>query len=153
MGQEPLGVGPLVSDGSMKALSIRAPWWWAILHGKPVENRDWYTSQRGPIWLHASKWWKTSEVDDDWEDVLCMAELDGITMPMSTREAMRAAGGCIVGSVEIVDCIRTNTIKSAFFMGEYGFVLRNPVALAKPIPFKGALGFFDVPDGVIGDAA
>jgi hypothetical protein len=38
-------------------------------------------------------------------------------------------------------------------VGEYGFVLKNPVPLAKPIPFKGALGFFDVPEMLIGDAA
>ena len=37
----------------MKALSVRAPWWWAILHGKPVENRDWYTRVRGRVALHA----------------------------------------------------------------------------------------------------
>ena len=39
----------------MKALSVRAPWWWAILHGKPVENRDWHTNFRGVVLLHASK--------------------------------------------------------------------------------------------------
>jgi hypothetical protein len=60
---------------------------------------------------------------------------------------MRNAGGCIVGSVEIVDCVRRHP--SAFFVGKYGFVLRDPVILAKPVPFKGALGFFDVPEGLI----
>jgi hypothetical protein len=61
--------------------------------------------------------------------------------------AMRAAGGCIVGSVDIVDCVRNHP--SAFFVGKFGFVLRDPVILAKPVPVKGALGFFDVPDGVL----
>lgn len=46
----------------MKALSVRAPWWWAILHGKPVENRDWYTNVRGRVLLHAGKWWEPEEV-------------------------------------------------------------------------------------------
>jgi hypothetical protein len=31
-------------------------------------------------------------------------------------------------------------------VGEYGFVLRDPIILPKPVPFKGMLGFFDVPD-------
>ena len=49
----------------MKALSVRAPWWWAILNGKPVENRDWYTSQRGRVYIHASKFWKIDEISAD----------------------------------------------------------------------------------------
>jgi hypothetical protein len=52
-------------------------------------------------------------------------------------------------SVEIYDCVRQHP--SAFFVGEYGFLLREPVTFEKPIPFKGALGFFEVPDSVIGD--
>jgi hypothetical protein len=70
---------------------------------------------------------------------------------MKFAEAMRDAGGCLVGTVEIVDCVRSHP--SAFFVGEYGFVLRNPISLPVPVPLKGALGLFDVPDGLIGDAA
>jgi len=129
----------------MKALSIRAPWWWAILNGKPVENRDWYTSQRGRVYIHASKFWKIDEISDDWDDVKHMAKADGLVLPYCGKEeteAMRDAGGSLVGTVEIIDCVRTHS--SAFFVGKFGFVLGDPVALPKPIPFKGALGFFDV---------
>jgi len=135
----------------MKALSVRAPWWWAILHGKPVENRDWYTRVRGRVALHASKWWGVEDVALDWSDVVDMAELDGITIPEPDWKQMRGAGGCIVGTVEIVDCIWTNSINSAFFVGDFGFVLRNPVTLATPVPIKGGLGFFDVDDALIGN--
>jgi hypothetical protein len=39
----------------MKAISIRAPWAWAILHaGKDVENRTWPTNVRGTVAIHAS---------------------------------------------------------------------------------------------------
>jgi len=139
----------------VKALSVRAPWWWAILHGKPVENRDWYTTFRGRIWLHASKWWNVGEISDDWDDIKLMAAKDSIALPLPVGDealrlhaiAMRDAGGCIVGSVEIVDCVRVHP--SAFFVGEYGFVLKDPVTLAKPVPCKGSLGFFDVPEGLI----
>jgi hypothetical protein len=65
----------------MKALSVRAPWWWAILHGKPVENRDWYTNMRGRIYLHAIKFWKEDEIGYDLEDIHDMAEDDGISFP------------------------------------------------------------------------
>lgn len=134
----------------MKALSVRAPWWWAILQGKPVENREWYTGVRGRVALHASKFWKIDEISDDWDDVKWMAGEDGIVLPRMGKdetEAMRDAGGCIVGTVEIIDCVRQHP--SAFFVGAYGFVLRDPITLPKPVPFKGALGFFDVPDSLL----
>ena len=38
----------------MKAISIRPPWAWAILHaGKDIENRTWRTSMRGTVAVHA----------------------------------------------------------------------------------------------------
>jgi hypothetical protein len=139
----------------MKALSVRAPWWWAILHGKPVENRDWHTNFRGVVLLHASKFWKIDEVSEDWDDIKDMAARDNLALPLPVGNqaaidlttAMRDAGGCIVGSVEIVDCVISHP--SAFFVGKYGFVLRHPMIYRKPIPFKGARGFFDVPDSVV----
>ncbi|WP_291517406.1 hypothetical protein [Acidovorax sp.] len=50
--------------------------------------------------------------------------------------------GGIVGSVEIVDCVQQTD--SPWFMGSYGFILRNPEILPFT-PSKGQLGFFDVP--------
>lgn len=135
----------------MKALSVRPPWWWAILHGKPIENRDWYTNQRGRVLLHASKFWRFEDVQDDWRDVVYMAEKDGLYLPpmnMTETAKMRCAGGCIVGSVEIVDCVKN--YPSAFYVvGLWGFVLRDPIIFEHPIPCKGALGFFNVPDELL----
>ena len=50
--------------------------------------------------------------------------------------------GGIIGSVEIVDCVTES--ESPWFFGRYGYVLRDP----RPLPFapwRGQLGFFDVP--------
>jgi hypothetical protein len=139
-------------ENSVKALSVRAPWWWAILHGKPVENREWFTHQRGRIYLHASKFWKIGEISDDWDIIKIMALRDKLPMPFPSgteantklAESMRDSGGCLVGTVEIVDCVTQHP--SAFFVGKFGFVLKNPIYFERPIPFKGALGFFEVPD-------
>jgi hypothetical protein len=130
----------------VKALSVRAPWWWAILHGKPVENREWYTGVRGRIALHASKHWCREDIALDYQEICDMAAQDGLALPEPAWGWMRAVGGCIVGTVEIVDCVRAHP--SAFFVGDFGFVLRNPVALATPIPLKGSLGFFEVPEHI-----
>ena len=132
----------------MKALSVRAPWWWFILHaGKNIENRDWGTERRGTIYLHAGKWWSAYGVKAAIYEANGMGALPfGLVFP-SDREMMRAGCGCIAGTVDIVDCVKRSA--SPWFTGEYGLVLANPVAFAQPIPFKGALGFFEVPDNII----
>lgn len=107
-----------------KAISIRQPWCHHILFdGKDIENRDWQTSYRGPVLIHAS------------------ATFDGRAAERREFEAMHPQSqmGGIVGMVEITDCVSTS--QSEWFYGQYGFVLRNPVALDF-IPCKGALGFF-----------
>jgi hypothetical protein len=134
----------------MKAISVRAPWWWCILHaGKTHENRDWSTNFRGTVYLHASKFWRIDEISDDWDDIKHIASETSVVVPRMGKEeteAMRDAGGCIVGTIDIVGCV--NASNSPWFFGKYGFVLANPIAFERPIPFKGALMFFDVPDGI-----
>lgn len=135
----------------MKALSVRAPWWWFILHGgKDIENRDWPTKFRGTIYLHASKWWRGMEVECDIDagiDIVGKRLLDSAGNDIPHPEAdLRIAAGCIVGKVDIVGCVRESD--SPWFFGEFGFVLANSVAFANPIPFKGARGFFEVPGNV-----
>lgn len=132
----------------MRALSIRAPWWWYILHaGKDIENRDWPTGVRGRILIHAGKWWDKQEVFWDVEDAQFRASVNS-SNPAEWPDltAMKLAGGCLVGSVEIVDCITKSD--SLWFEGEYGFTLCDPIVFCNPVPLKGALGFFQVPDSI-----
>ena len=130
----------------MKAISIRAPWWFCILHnGKDIENRDWPTRYRGPVLIHASKWWELSEVADNAAFASRIADRKSKN-GISFRE-MRDAGGHIVGQVEIIDCVTES--RSPWFFGKHGFVLANPVAFGRPIPCKGRLGLFDVPDNIV----
>lgn len=130
----------------MIALSIRQPWAWLILHGgKDIENRTWGTKVRGRILIHASAGMTVGE----WEDGVFFAirARSGkghppVTMP-GPKQIER---GGIVGSVEIVDCVTAS--ESPWYMGSVGFVLRDP----RPLPFtpwKGQLGFFDVPESAL----
>ncbi len=118
-----------------KALSIRQPWAWAILHaGKDIENRTWATSFRGPVCIHASQgvggW-------GEWDEAVAFIELGRGHVP--PLRSMITKGG-IIGTAEIVDCVTASN--SPWFFGPYGFVLRN-VQPVEFIPVKGALGFFD----------
>ena len=132
----------------MKALSIRQPWAWMILHaGKDIENRTWPTNVRGRVLVHAAKGMTHEEWDDAWEfsrDIKSMRELPvELLVPLN---AVNIGRGGIVGSVEIVDCVQSSA--SPWFCGPWGFVLRDPQP-CQFIPMKGALGFFDVPVQVV----
>ncbi|MEC4591655.1 ASCH domain-containing protein [Nitrospirillum amazonense] len=142
--------------GPTKAISVRAPWWWAILHGgKDIENRDWPTRYRGPVLLHASKWHGVRDVQEDIETVADILRRTGVRPPAEsladgrklTHRLLQASRGCIVGKVDIVNCVDASD--SPWFFGRNGFVLENPVAFAKPVPCKGALSFFEVPTEVL----
>ena len=121
------------------ALSIRQPWAWLILHaGKDIENRSWHTKYRGRFLVHAAQGMTSNEFT---QALLYCAERD---LPMPDRDDMQRGG--IIGSVELIDSVDTSD--SPWYMGEKGFVLRDP----KPMPFtafKGRLNFFEVPDELV----
>lgn len=121
------------SNQPMKALSIRQPWAWLIIHGgKDIENRSRRTHLRGRIYVHAS----LGMTRDEYIAGEVMAEENGITLP--AFESLERGG--IIGSVEIVDCVEDHP--SPWFFGPFGYVLRDP----QPLPFqpcRGALNFFE----------
>ncbi len=114
-------------SNDQRALSVRQPWAYAILHlGKDVENRPWRTHYRGRILIQAA---------------LKIEREEALKLKLSPGELPT---GAIVGSVEIVDCVRNSKSKWAIG-GQWHWILKNPRYLAKLIPFKGALGFIRVP--------
>lgn len=118
----------------MKALSIKQPWAWLIIHGgKDIENRSWHTKFRGRFLVHASKGCTNLEYADAYR----FARLLGVKLPR--REDLERGG--IIGSVELVDSVDNSD--SPWYMGQKGFVLRNPQPLTFA-PLKGRLQFFEV---------
>lgn len=45
-----------------------------------------------------------------------------------------------------------NRTKPSKYRGPYGYVFENPVLFRNPIPYKGMLGLFNVPDALIVEA-
>lgn len=150
----------------MRTLSIRQPWAWLIIRPdlvdpdvraraaargeiKDFENRDWATKYRGRILVHAAMGMTRAE----WEDAMATARHCGVPAAMLEQHAgfKQLLRGGIVGSVEIADCVECLE-PSGWLFGKYGFVLRN----AQPLPFtpwKGQLGFFDVPLNAVQQAS
>jgi hypothetical protein len=135
------------------ALSLYAPWAWAILHWtKRIENRyaGFPRKHLGPIWLHASLFGKTLEaMRDEWESVAHMAERAGAPRPEQpvTLGDLQRMRGHIVGRVTITGYIDES--EDGWFCGPTGIVLANPVPLAEPVPCRGALGYWRAPESVL----
>lgn len=123
----------------MKALSLTQPWATLVVTGrKRVETRSWPTSIRERIAIHASK-----------------------AMPAYAREAAIEFGldpdalprGAIVGQVSLAGCEPTNEARphvseeelwfGDFADGRFAWYLVSPTVELRPIPARGALGFWD----------
>jgi hypothetical protein len=126
-----------------RALSIRQPWAWAILHaGKRLENRPVRWKYRGPICLHASLYNpKKTDIDvfvDTWHLSKPLGE-DRLRQMFGGGPLEHLKGG-IIGTADIVDCIDSSD--DPWFFGPHALVLEN----VKPIdfiPVRGALGLFN----------
>lgn len=124
----------------MKCLTVRQPWAWAILEaGKDIENRDWPTSVRGRVAIHAAKGMTRDEYEEFYFFIRYTQELLNAIHTLPAFEKL--IRGSVIGTVEIVDCVRQSS--SLWFQGDYGFVLRDPVLFKEPIPCRGQLGFWD----------
>lgn len=137
-------------DGVL-VLSVRQPWAWAIITpgvGKDIENRTWPTKVRGRVAIHASKGCTVDEYNDAIDFLLAagVRKTHIGAAGIAAGEYANLVRGAILGTVEIVDCVTSST--SPWFVGTYGFVLRDPKPLAVSIPWTGMLGFRELPDDI-----
>lgn len=135
----------------MKAISLWQPWASAIALGhKRIETRHWPTKYLGSIAIHAAKRWTREE-----REFAIELRESGITVP-----AYDYPLGAIVATATLYDCMRTEYAMNEMFIspteqqlgnfarGRYAWLLRDIYALPEPIPYKGAQGLFNIPDGV-----
>ena len=122
----------------MKCLSVSQPFAYLIVKGKKtIELRNWNTSFRGEFLVHAP----IKIRKDDCKRLKINAKLPT---------------GAIIGKVEIYKVKNYKTKSEVtkdsnkhlasknFHNRKYGFCLQKAKEFLVPIPYKGALGFFDV---------
>ena len=131
----------------MKALSICQPWSWAILNcGKSIENRSWPTRHRGPLLVHAglSKEWY-ADVAEWWPEA---AAESGLPPLPAWGDLVK---GAIVGVVDVIGCVHADEYEgnSPWAGDEWLWLLADPRILVTPVPYRGALSLFEVPDASI----
>lgn len=141
----------------MKAITICQPYAHLIVIGKKwVENRTWPTSFRGQLLIHAGK-------SKDWLEA-DFSTMAGYPAKLQYGEPLQdMAFGAIVGVAEMTACLARKTIEAyaakdprwkpladhEHTEGPWCFVMRNVHRFADPIPYRGELGFFDVPDELV----
>lgn len=148
----------------MRAISLTQPWASLIAIGaKQWETRDWPTFYRGQIAIHASKKYPKECRELTYEEPFMSALKGGTAHPHDLPL------GAIVALGTITDCQPTErffapgsqhktgiTIGSNewafgdYHEGRFAFHIENALALPIPIPCKGALSIWTVPDDVAG---
>lgn len=120
----------------MKAITIKQPWAHLICAGiKDVENRTWKTNYRGRVLVHAAS------TDFDFSKSMT-SEYQRYYIKSVQKPYIH---GAIIGSVCIVDCIKS--IDDGFQLWGYPYCYHWKLANAKlfpePIPCKGKLSFWE----------
>lgn len=136
---------------------------------KKIETRGWATRYRGPLLIHASK----RKVKRELIGLLFFKYWESALESLHSFRDIKIDDlpfGAIVGRVDLVDCKRTEDLTSKqvdrfysdlgfterllgdFSPGRYGWLFENPVRFAKPIPYVGRQGLFNVPDEVVAEA-
>lgn len=158
------------------ALTVRNPWAWALLHGKPVENRSWEMTHRGPLWLHAgarSRWDPAGAasflVEVAWRQYLHDSVPGWPGLPSSDVELGRKTTlmpfGAVTALIEVTGCHHATECAgnaTADELGRRGHLLCTPwsafgqfhieqrtiAVLPDPVPCRGMLGLWRLPGDV-----
>ncbi len=147
----------------MKAISLRAPWWWALLHcGMRVINRQWYSlpEYEGPLLVHASVF------TPQWqEDLVWMRSNDLVPedAPALTADLVARSTGQFIARARLIGAawnrdpigprhVDMSRIKAPWCQrGVVGLVVVEAEPMP-PVPGSGAMGLFNVDDAALAAA-
>ena len=122
----------------MKAFTVYQPYAFAIVTWlKHYETRKKRTSIRGRVAVHAAKG---------------TPRFVTMALDMALPEHMTLHYGAVIGTVEIVDCVRVEEIRDSltereralgdYSPGRFAWVLQNPEMFDTPIPARGNQGWW-----------
>lgn len=132
----------------MKAISLWQPWASAVALGiKRVETRHWSTKYTGPLVIHAAKRWTRAERE--------FAEIEHTLGRLPPRLPL----GALVATCTLMGCRLTQDVAHQlgsiermygnYEAGRFAWFLTDIKPFSEPIPWKGAQGFFNVPDDAL----
>lgn len=142
-----------------RAISLRQPWAYLMLAlpddvRKDVENRPTgfvAINFRGPVWVHSSGTVQRKQYEVAIRECL-KRRVPSEWLPSweETRKGSRPGleTGCVLGQMTVDDYLApTDASKRKWlFPHHHGFMTSDPQVLRTPVPAKGHLGFWRVPD-------
>lgn len=139
-------------NDTMKALSLCQPWATLVMIGaKKIETRSWRTSYRGLLGIHASKGYPKSAEHFCWDDPFRSALRRGgyDWTHGALFNAFELPLGCLLGTVQLVDCVPVEYVRPTISSDEYAFgdysdgrfawKLEDPRPFKVPVVMRGAL--------------
>jgi hypothetical protein len=123
-------------------LSIKQPWAQLIMEGrKDIEVRSWATPYRGPLWIHTGQKLDTYANERFQQQDLFRGGIVGCAV----------LWGILSFSAKSWEAWRIRHLDDSPFdeeLAKYGWIFRNPKPLDRPIPAKGMLGLFKLPESL-----
>lgn len=131
----------------MKAISLWQPWATAMALGlKQIETRHWSHNYRGLIAIHAAKRWTREERELAEEFAALNDEPRLLSPPLGAIVAVGVIVSIRSSESLISEISSTEEMFGNYGPNRFGWLFKDIVALAEPVPCKGAQGFFEVPD-------
>lgn len=144
----------------LRALTVRQPWAHMIAFGgKQTENRTWSTPYRGLLAIHAgaySGWDKAAETFppavDSWRRLITVPASGLLAAPLSREAFQYVKFGAVIAVADLAGCHHESTEEPANscspwgMPGCYHWSLANVRALREPVPVRGKLGLWRLPD-------
>ncbi len=126
----------------MRALTLKRPWTDAILAGeKDFENRSWPLPTGlfdRDVALHAGKSYDREGAEWMWTE--------GIYVPPGNQKSPRGIVAVVSFDFQVRPDGPNDIANSPWFCGPYGWHIQVKHVFEKPIPCKGALGFWRLPE-------
>jgi hypothetical protein len=137
----------------MKALSLHQPWATLILLGiKRLETRSWQTDHTGRLAIHASR-----SFPFEARQLCRQAPIFSLLAEAGFAHPDDLPRGALLGTVLVRRCLRTEELDVEALgdieraLGNFGprrwaWLLEEPERFDRPIPYRGMLGVFPVPE-------
>lgn len=138
----------------MKAITVRQPWAWAIIHGgKDIENRTRNIAggYRGPVVIHAAKRYD-GEHEEGFLNLLTLIGFDWGAIPDGFILGNALGIAHLVDVHPSRDCYSGYTDRYCSDWAEpdsHHLALANPRPFPEPIPYRGQLGLWTFPDELL----
>lgn len=145
----------------MKAISVRQPWAWAIMHaGKRIENRTQAWKYRGPLAITASLAWAREGFLDPVVREALAVQHPGLIDTKHAGAVSVFPRGAVLGVADLVD-LHIAADQCCAPWGQHParlgavarptthLVLQNLLPLSVPVPVRGALGLWNLPAPVL----